>query len=166
MLNNNLELLTDWLRRLKETQAAHYESSKPLAGYNLALGIPVVVLTAFVGTSVFATLEKDVEPLIKIAVGLISVTAAILSSLQTFLRFSERAEQHRSTAARSGVVRRQIEQLIAGGDWSNIPSDKIDKIRNEIDRISESAPSIKESVWSRVSEKIKKSTDSSAPITA
>jgi hypothetical protein len=62
---------------------------------NYLLGVPVVVLTTFVGTSVFATLQEDVNTSLRILVGAVSVFAAVLASLQTFLRYPERAEKHR-----------------------------------------------------------------------
>jgi hypothetical protein len=53
------ELLRDWFRRLRESQFAHYESGKSYEHYNYRLGIPVVVLSTIVGTSVFASLGKS-----------------------------------------------------------------------------------------------------------
>ena len=42
-----------------------------------------------VGTAVFATLEKSVSLTARIGVAGVSVIAAVLSALQTFLRFKE-----------------------------------------------------------------------------
>jgi hypothetical protein len=39
----------------------------------------------------------------------VSVTAAVLSSLQTFFIHSDRAEKHRASAARFGAARRKLE---------------------------------------------------------
>jgi hypothetical protein len=80
----------------------------------------------------------------------------LLSSLQTFLRFSERAEKHRAVAARYGSLRREIEVLQAGGD----PYDpmKIDSLRDKLDSISNEAPELTERTWKRT-EAILKSRD-------
>ncbi|OLY91198.1 hypothetical protein SAMN05444008_11272 [Cnuella takakiae] len=143
------ELLRRWHKRLRETQSSHYEAAKPLGSLNYKLGVPVVILTTFVGTSVFATLSKDVNIYFKIATGLISVAAAVLSSIQTFLRFNERAELHRSTAAQAGSIRRLVEEIIASGNLDDLSREEISKIRERIDKLSENAPSIKAKTWEK-----------------
>jgi hypothetical protein len=93
-----LDLLRDWSARAASSSAGHYSTAHGLSRRNILLGVPVVVLTTFIGTSVFATLQDDIDTSLKIFVGVISVTAAVLASLQTFLRFGERAEKHRGQA--------------------------------------------------------------------
>jgi hypothetical protein len=141
------ELLADWHRRARESQFAHYEASKPLSKANYFFGVPVVVLSTFVGTSVFATLEKESAIEFRITVGCISVLAAVLSSLQTFLRFTERAEKHRAVGGRYGAIRRDIEVLQASaGPWD---PKRIDAIKDKIDAISTEAPELNERIWKR-----------------
>jgi hypothetical protein len=153
------DLLRSWHRRLRETQFCHYEATKPLAHANYWLGVPVVVLTTFVGTSVFATLEKRVEPRIMILIGMLSVGAAVLASLQTFLRLSERAEKHRTVAARAGSVRREIEQLLAIQSNETVTQEKLDRLREEIDKIAEDAPSVSDKTWARAKRLLYKTPD-------
>jgi uncharacterized membrane protein YidH (DUF202 family) len=57
-----------------------------------------------VGTSVFATAQKQPEPWLQIAVGLASIAAALLASLQTFLGYSERAQELDRHVAYADVV--------------------------------------------------------------
>ena len=90
---------------------------------HLLLGIPVVVLTTLVGTSAFASLSKahgdsitflGVDPdVVLLVVGTISVLAAVLSSLQTFLRYATRAEGHRIAALRYETLRRDMATTLA-----------------------------------------------------
>src|SRR4051812_36367883 len=89
------QLVLDWHRRSRELQSAHYECAKPLERYNVLFGIPVIALSTLVGTSVFASVGKEASKEVQIVVGCISVLAGVLSALQTFLRFSERASKHR-----------------------------------------------------------------------
>ena len=140
----NAELLADWHRRVRESQFAHYNAAKPLGRTNYLLGVPVTILSTLVGTSLFATHEAN-APNFRLAIGFVSVTAAILASMQTFLRFSERAEKHRAVAARYGSLRRDIEALQAGG----APYDqaKLDSLKEKLNSISEEAPEISERVW-------------------
>ena len=148
------ELLQDWYRRAREAQFAHYEAAKPLSRANYNLGIPVALLSAFVGTSIFATLQKDQADIrLRIAVGIISVLAAVLSSLQTFLRLSERADRHRAAAVRYGALRRELETAIAkGGPYED---ELVAGVREKLDSISSDSPEIPARVWTKVEKLLK-----------
>lgn len=137
-------------------QASHYEAAKPLASKNLWLGIPVVILSGFVGTSVFATLEKQVGTDVKIFIGSISVLAALLAALQTFLRLGDKAELHRSTAAEAGSLRREIEQYYASGNIEAIPESTIQNLREKVDALSEKAPNVSNRIWNKVKAELEK----------
>jgi SMODS and SLOG-associating 2TM effector domain family 4 len=141
------ELLQDWYRRARENQFAHYEALKPLASANYKLGIPVAILSALVGTSIFATLQHETAIGFRIGVGFVSVLAAVLASIQTFLRFTERAEKHRAAAARYGALRRELEAVISkGGPFE----DKVVQgLREKLDAISSESLEIPESIWKK-----------------
>lgn len=70
------------------------------------LGVPVVILTTVVGTSTFASLAVAGETSVIIAVvtGVISIVAAVLAALQTFLRFEDDAKAHAEAAANLAKV--------------------------------------------------------------
>src|SRR5919197_2648456 len=108
-------LLKDWRQRMAAASEAHYKLASGLRRKNLMLGIPVVICSSVVGTSLFATLtdpKAAIPPTFKIAIGSISLVAAILAALQTFLRFGERAEKHVVAADWYAAVRRDIDQLL------------------------------------------------------
>jgi hypothetical protein len=102
------------------------------------LGIPAAILSTLVGTSVFASLQKQPELWQQIAVGLASVTAAVLASMQTLLGYSERAEKHRVAGAKYGALGRELEQMIT----SNIeyPSEAIAEVRKRLDDLAVESP--------------------------
>jgi hypothetical protein len=136
------ELVLAWLRRARESQMAHYEMANVLSRRSQWLGVPVILITAIVGTSVFASIAA--EPIAveaKVVVGLLSVFAAVLSSLQTFFKFSERAEKHRAFAARYGAVRREIEALFAEGVATQ-ERHYVGVLREKLDRLAEEAPNV------------------------
>ena len=113
------------------------------------LGIPVVILATFVDTSVFATLrEEPLETWLRVLIAFISVTAAVLTSLQTFLRSSERAEKHRIVAARSGSLRHEVEQLLTTGS-QQVAEEKLHSLRAELDKLAEDAPAVPPRIWER-----------------
>ena len=94
-----LALLEKWSAKAKWYRDAHYSASVRLRRMHFGLGIPSVAFSAVVGTTVFATLQKTVSLNVAVTVGCLSVLAAILAALQTFLRFGERAESHRLVSA-------------------------------------------------------------------
>ncbi len=89
-------------------QIAHYRVASRLRKYNLMLGLPVVIFTTVVGTSLFATLSQDELPWgLRVGLGCVSVVAAILAGIQTFLNF---AKASRSTRRRRRLVRQHQAQ--------------------------------------------------------
>lgn len=151
---SNEQLLTNWRKRARESQHAHYNSVKPLVRANYFLGVPVTILTSLVGTSLFATLEKtQTDPKFRLAIAMISVLAAVLAGLQTFLRFSERAEKHRSAGARYGALRRDIEVMQAAG----APFDpaQIETLKEKMNSLSTDAPEIPPRIWSKTEASLK-----------
>ena len=122
------------------------------------LGIPVVVLTTFVGTSVFATLQDEVDTSLKIFVGVVSVTAAVLASLQTFLRFGERAEKHRVAGESWASLRREIDEMLAlhptylaaRGD----PKSYLDDLRKRMNEIGSVSPALPNREWQLLTEEL------------
>jgi hypothetical protein len=112
------ELYASWHRRVAAAEHGHRLMADRLRRRYLLLGIPVVVLTTLIGTSAFASISKaqgnsiqglEIDPdIVLLAVGTISVLAAVLSSLQTFLRHATRAEGHRIAALRYETLRRDM----------------------------------------------------------
>ncbi|MFC1979112.1 SLATT domain-containing protein [Chloroflexota bacterium] len=123
----SLNLLSHWLTNARRSQQAHYDAANRCAGRNYWFGIPVVILYAIVGTSVFATInEQDLGLWVHILVGLVSVSTAVLASLQTFLHFGESASKHRACGAEYGSIKREIQQILATtGD--STPSEEVIK---------------------------------------
>ena len=141
------ELLGDWYRRIRYAQFAHYESAKLFDRINYWLGIPVVVLSTLVGTSVFANIGRLADPRLQILIGLVSVAAATLASLQTFFRFAEKAEKHRTAAAKYGALRREVEETLAL--QTHTAPETIVALRQRIDRLAEEAPQIPPRIWAQ-----------------
>jgi hypothetical protein len=144
------EVLIDWRHRARDAQYAHHETEKFFSIMHYLLGIPSIVLSTLVGTSVFYGLEKLTDPRVKLLVGVASVTAAILTALQTFLAFSDKAEKHRTYASKYGSLRGWCQQISAlpreaRGDARSL----LDQVRTEKDRLAASAPAIPGWIWRR-----------------
>ena len=142
-------LFEAWLRRVAAAEAGHRRDSDRLRKGSLMLGVPVVVLTTIVGTSVFASLQDgNVLMGVRILVGSLSILAAVLSSLQTFLRFGMRAEGHRIAVFRYEALRRDMTQVLALPRASRRdPRRELDSVRQRLDRYAKESPTIDERRW-------------------
>jgi hypothetical protein len=148
------ELLAEWYRRIVLSSQGHYNTAQRLRRLNWFLGIPVVCLTAVVGTSVFATLEKEVAGEYRIVLGLVSIIAAVLASLQTFLGFAERAEKHRIFGAHYAALRRELEVLFTRGVMDSAAFQKaIEDLAKRMDTLGEQAPHIPSKLWLKTEER-------------
>lgn len=149
------ELVLSWLRRARESQFSHYGAARRLGNYGRAFGVPVIVITAIVGASAFASILSQTIPLYaKLIAGLFSVAAAVLSSLQTFFKFSERSEKHRLFGAKFGAVRRELEVLHV---QDQIRPTELAAVRTTLDKLAEEAPDVDAATFSH--EKTKQGDD-------
>lgn len=146
------DLILHWRFRVHRMQHAHYESARRFGHLHLWLGLPVIILSTIVGTSVFATIQKtsqqSTSAWLPIVVGLLSVLSAVLASLQTFLRYSELAEKHRIAGARFANLKHEIELLD-----STRPPDATElrqalaTIEQRWAKLREESPSVPRKVW-------------------
>jgi hypothetical protein len=159
-MSNPEALLLRWLKRSREASFAHYTAEARYSKFHYVIGIPAATLAAIVGTSVFASLDTAVDTRTKIVIGMISIIAAILTGVQTFLRYSERAERHRKTAVDYGSIRREIEQVLVYPN--TVSTETVAAIRKRLDETAEIAPNVPRSIWV-TSEKAAASSDYFVP---
>ena len=145
------ELIEQWRFRNHRVQLAHYECARRFEHLHLWLGLPAIALSTLVGTTVFSSLEKTADVRLQIAVGLLSVVAAVLTGLQTFLRYSEPAERHRIAGAKFANLKHRIELL------STLPPANDLDLRASLEVIEESwaklreeSPTLPGRVWRRI----------------
>lgn len=150
MTDEQKEQIQDWGDGTQFVYRAHYESAVRLQRANLWLGIPTAILSGLVGTSVFATLNEQPVKKAQIAVGLISILVAILASLQTFLRFAERAEKHKEAGARFAALHREADQALVLPPPTDQELKKwMDSFRERWDALSREAPTANRRIWER-----------------
>jgi hypothetical protein len=156
------DLYESWHRRVAAAEHGHRLMADRLHRRHLLIGIPVVVLTTLVGTSAFASISKaqgdsiqslTIDPdVVLVLVGTISVLAAVLSSLQTFLRYATRAEGHRIAALRYETLRRDMATTLAlPREARGQPDRSLDSVRTRMDRYAKESPTIGERQWVRLS---------------
>ena len=144
-------LVQEWFRRARQNQRIHYQCADHFDKKNRWLGIPAIFISTLVGSAVFATVEHEASGLMKIALGLFSILAAVLASLQTFLAYPERAERHRITSARYASVRRELELLAATSDINSSEfQNRLAAVRQSLDACAEGAPHVPQRIEGRV----------------
>jgi hypothetical protein len=156
-----LDLLRSTHDAAAVSQDANYAIATRLGKYNIWFGVPVVALSTLVGTSVFATLQENVQTSLRILVGFVSVLTAVLASLQTFLRFQERGEKHRAAAEHWSQIRRETKQMLAlHPDYlaeRTDPKTYLDTLREKMDRVSAQSPEIGAREWTLAYKRLRSS---------
>ncbi len=112
-------------------------------------GIPVVVLSTIVGTGVFASLQRgDVPTPVRVVVGSISILTAVISSLQTFLRYGTGP---RGTASRYETLRRDMARVPALPPKARTePVREMESVRRRMDRYAKESPTIGGWQWGKL----------------
>src|SRR6266849_2913203 len=92
-------LLQQWLVSAQYSMSAHYDAARQFEDRHTWIGVFATILSIAVGTTVFATLQKDTGLTAQLATGFASILAAVITGLQTFLKYDKRAEGHKSAGA-------------------------------------------------------------------
>jgi hypothetical protein len=145
------DLIAQWHFRNHRVQLAHYESARRFERLHLWLGLPAIAFSTLVGTTVFATLSKTTDLMVQVTIGLLSVLAAVLMGLQTFLKYSELAEKHRMAGAKFANLKHRIELL------ATLPPTTDSELREALAAIEESwsklreeSPTLPTQVWRHI----------------
>ena len=147
------ELLSYWYKQISVSGRGHYKSATVCRVFNYALGIPLVLITSFIATEFFVKLEtfantpepkttQDMWSALYITVAFFTVVAPILAALQSFLRFPERASQHRQAAIEFVRIQKEIEKNMTFPLTDDEMKKKVEQIQSEEASISSAAPSI------------------------
>jgi hypothetical protein len=151
---NREELLRGWLLHAHKCRERHELAARRNDTYRYWLGVPTIVFATIVGSSVFASLDAQVETSVKIILGLVSITSAVLASLQTFYNFAGRSETHRVVGIKYKVMIRELQQRLTGSA-KNLPekADFLDDLRQRLDDLELEAPVVADSIHRRIEER-------------
>ncbi|WP_256829677.1 DUF4231 domain-containing protein [Pseudomonas sp. Pse1] len=141
--NDALQVLVQWYERTSVVAVGHYRAALRYSRLHFWIALPTVALSAAVGTAVFATLQQQSSFWLQFVVGAMSVLAAILTALQSTLRYQELAEKHRGAGAKYNALGREIELMMA---LPEVSSAKVDDLRVRIDSLALESPHIPQAV--------------------
>ncbi|PYP86476.1 MAG: hypothetical protein DMF61_13425 [Blastocatellia bacterium AA13] len=123
----------------------HFLAESRAQRLNNLLGVPVVITTTIVGTTIFATLDSTPDFRVKISTGLLSIAAAVLAALHTFFRYSEQAERHRTAAGNYYVAYRALDlfklrQSETGNQDRSRAIDELETILLQLNQFDKESP--------------------------
>lgn len=150
------QLLAEWQSRAALALFAYNRAASRCRAWDARLGGLIAVLSAIAGTSVFATLESGFGTAERIAVGLISVTAAVVAGVQAFAALSKRAYEYERAARRFGSLRREIEEArwLLHDDQASL-SARVSVLRTMLDDAARDAPNTPPRIWNRARREMK-----------
>jgi len=152
---NKADLLRHWRHRIHRVQHAHYESGRLYERRHYFIGVPSIILSTVVGTAVFSSLVKYSESVnitfLTIGVGLLSITSAVLTALQTFLNYKDLAERHKISGAKFADLKHKVEIIatFTSRDDSEL-KEKLEAIENEWVKIREESPNFPTKIWNKI----------------
>ena len=123
------DLLKRWTNGIRLMNVGHYQAAKYYRRLHLILGIPVIILTTFIGTSLTFMTVSTQKSYLGALISSLSIVAAILAGLQTFLRFAEHAQRHHVAAVKYGELRREIQELLS------FRLEDVDEIKESMEKI-------------------------------
>jgi hypothetical protein len=145
------ERLEHWRHGVKIDHNGHKMMAAVYTQRGRALAIPVVVLTTVTGTAIFTSISSNTYSTgLQIFAGLLSMVAAVISSVATSLNYGQIAERHRSASVKYGNLRRDIEEQLCF--MNNLPDieTKMKDFRTRWDAMDLEAPSIPEKIREKV----------------
>jgi hypothetical protein len=138
--------------------AAHHRAATVYERNNKWLGVAAVVFSAIVGSSIFASLSVEgANKGAVVAAGLLSLAAAVLSALQTFLGYAKIAQEHKMAAAGYEAVRRKLDILlieIAEDRRGGPLLPKLSPIVDELNAVTKASPTIPDAIFERAKRSI------------
>jgi Protein of unknown function (DUF4231) len=150
--SNTVELLRGWLLHAHKGRDRHDLAARRYEGRRSIFGVPTIALSTIVGTAVFTSLDKQAATWawVHVLVGLCSVAAAVLSSLQTFFEYPERAERHRKAGVSYKAIIRELEEALAPDSSMMRDTAWLDKVRERLDALEEGAPVVPPGIYDEV----------------
>ena len=146
------EMLNGWLIHTHKCRDRHDEASRLYAKGIYGLGIPALVVSTVVGSSVVAALASSTTPPLWVAA--LSVASAVMAALQTFMDFGGRSDKHRSAGVRYKAAIRLLEQLkVRRSSAEDISKDELDDLRTSLDTLEDAAPVILPKIYDRIEKK-------------
>ena len=144
------ELITMWNNGLRIRHMAHSIAFTHFKRLDKLTGVVATVLSAVVGTTVFASLAKSDNTSLLVIAGSISVLSTVVISANSFLKFGELAERHNQAGASFGNLRRQLEvDLINSNDTVSLSKEGLQELNVLWSELEKTSPAIPQRIFNK-----------------
>jgi len=135
-------------------EQARYQCAKEYRRFHYWLGVPTVIITAAISSSLFYLLESNAAQYQKLILASISAIAAVLVSVQTFLEPSKLAEKNVDCGRGLYGLRMKLENFVAKLDsvGDEEAEQFLDQTSTEMEKISVGVPEIPTRIWKKYCE--------------
>lgn len=141
-------LLMRWHHGLHILQLGNFKAATYYGRCAKLLGVPVTIATTVVASAIFATLGKSSTWWIQFSAGVLTILAAVLSALQTFLGYGERSRSHQTVAVGYGELRMELQVLLVKDLAQVADLDKcLDSIRSRWSALDKGAPTLPQWIY-------------------
>ncbi len=146
------ELVANWSDVASCYRLLHDKTEKRFSRFNMAMTIPVIMLSTMTGTANFGMgsfFGDDIksQKFANLAIGGVSLIAGLMTTLGNFLRYAQNMEAHRVASIAWGKFQRRIAvELALNPNERQDSMDFIKLLRNEYDRLIEQDPPIPEKI--------------------
>lgn len=145
------QTLENWRIRIRATHKGYYRDASKLSSRQHILGTTVALISGVVGSGVLLSMSNPEEKStwVIVSAGMLSILAAILSALQTYLNYPARQVTHVLAATKLSSLKKRIEERLAIDGNDDELKSFLKEIRLEWDMITHSAPLLSNSSYSK-----------------
>jgi len=143
------ELLKSWTEKAIVLRVLHAKSHSRFERINTWITIPVIILTSLAGTANVAQsrIPEDFMFMATLIIGCVNLIAAILTTVNNFLKVPEKMEGHRQAAVAFGKYSRHWAAELARSSEDRVSAiEAIRSAKSEYDRLMENGPAIPDDI--------------------
>jgi len=155
---DNEEILIEWCDVAQCYKWLNFRSHTKLASQQAWFTIPAIILSTITGTASFAqeTFPPNIKQYAPAIIGSINILVGILTTIQQYLKVSEKNEAHRVSAISWDKFARNVRiELAKKPEERDKAGHFIKACRLEFDRLMETSPSIENSTVKEFKQKFK-----------
>ena len=151
------QILKGWGESAACYRYLHYKAYVRYKRMSFRFTLPIIVLSTITGTANFAqeSFPTGVQPFVPAAIGALNLSAAILTTIQQFLKVNELMESHRVSYIHYGKLARTIrlELTLPVTERGHDGNSMVSICRTEYDRLIEQSPPVPAEIISRFDNK-------------
>jgi len=147
------QMLKTWQRSTSIMHIANHIAASRFAKLYYRIGTFVTALSAIVSSTLFISIQNNKNENLILIAGIISLIAAILVGIFTFLNLSKRSQIHLKSAAAFQALRREIEEELAHLN-ENKQKENYKSIRDRSQQTFESSVPLPQRIHDKVKKEI------------